>query len=211
MAISIDDLTKIYNIVEIALTGNLIDVITMIEENKWFDILDEGIRIQEFENLVTLASNTQYFEFVVKRFPKNIEKCSPDYRNLYINLQLAKRKNKCFYYENKSHDINSLISRLYDGCIVKNYNYLYIIFQGDYYRLPTNNSGECYIPLNIAKKFNNPYTFFCSILRKNIITCIHLCPYVHRDLIEPMLKVNHDEIYFLYKNKITGFTEFFDF
>lgn len=206
-----DELAKIYNIVEIALISNMTDVIVMINNNKWFELLDDTLKVTEFQSLIDLSMTTKYFEYVVKKFPKNMAKCSQDYKDLNIDLRIAKRRDQCYYYVNSKYKLESLVPLLYDGCIIEQNNRLYIVMNGDYQPLPCNNSGELYIPINVSKKFTNPGKFFSKIIKKDIVSCIHLCPYAHRNFIAPMLKVDHKQLYFLYKDKLTNFSDCFMF
>ena len=121
------EVTKVYEIVKIALLTNMSDIIHMADSNTWFELLDDNICVTDFQHLITLAKKTNYFEYIVNKFPKNISKCSKQYIDFQINIYISLIKKESYYYENSEYSLITLISQMYNGCIINHNGRLYIV------------------------------------------------------------------------------------
>lgn len=206
MNITQDEIEKIYDIVVIALTTEMTDIMSMVKSNGWYEFLDTNISVASFKKLINLSlqCKTNYFTLLKRNFPKLLEQCSHEYKEFVLKVQQKKRFNKCYYYDNTKYNIYNLMQYLYEGCVINSQHNLYIVNKDEFVLLPLNNNGEYYIPIDIAKKYSNPYTFFGHLMQENVLSCIHLCPYTHRTFIESIMKLDINEKYFLYDDKLTN-------
>lgn len=208
-----DELKKIYTIVEIALETEMTDVITMAYNLNWFKVLDSNINVISFQKLLKLSfqCKNNYYTILKHNFPKLYEQCSYEYKEFYLKVQIAKRSNKCYYYNIlHSCDIQKLLPYLYNGCIIQ-CQQLFIVDNNKFEVLPLNDDNKYFIPLYISKKYENPAHFFNKLLNKNIILNIQLCPYVHRIYIGKFMIIDRSQLYLLYKNKIVNLTQTYSF
>lgn len=175
MDVTQNEVLKIYEIATISITTNMFDIMEMVYNNKWFQILDSHISVKMFHDLIKLSLQTKekYFEIILKNFPKMLQRCNKEYLEFFIKVQEKKRNKKCYYYDNVKYSMSYILRYLHDGCIVKHNNQLYIVHNNNWMILPINNDGY-YIPNKITNKLDNPCKYFSNMLHLNIISNIYL-------------------------------------